>query len=484
MLKITEVCRNFFSKILMSLKTPSSVNPAISYIVNAMGFFQNILRNPPSDVLRMDEKRYFTESGLTKEYKRYLLFKPHFNQHYHEVTAIEGAEEALNFLLQEEFIQQPRFSEPENVTHEVIRANVLFKYLFYVIHEYINSNLPLNQINYEKLQEFHERYVYHHSKTENNLLVVAPIVGIRADSYPLTINDELTIEKLDIETKNRLLNVFTVPFEISYLEKAECCLKVKKNLKRGQALNNAKQDLMVRAFLTAARLYKEGDAAIFRAYTFPVEPEYFLGKPTGITSGKIFNDYYLPRDLWDNVQINNDYVLSSEDVDNLSKLYQQCKNVISGEGIFQALQIPLNRFHMTYTRESDDDKVIDLAIVIESTLLNGIKDELSNRIGLRGATLLGNSADPFKVRDLLKTLYDVRSKLVHEGKTINNQASDGKIKNKYDVDDFIPELKGVVRMILVEYLKRMSGNVKIKAISDGLENELLHYIASDSNSEN
>ena len=469
----------------MSSKTPSSVNPAINYIVNAMAFFQNILKNPPSDTLRMHEKRYFTESGLAKQYKPYLLFKPHFNKSFYEVTAIDGAEEALDFLLTVESIRQPAFSEPEKVTHDALRGTVLFEYLFNMIHNYINSNLSIDKINYEKLLEFHNNYVYHHSKTENIYQIVVPIVGIRADIYPLTITDELIIEKLDIGTKNRLLNDFTTPFETNYLQEAECCLNFNKKPKQGQGINNTDQDLIAQAFLTASRLYKEGDVAIFRTYTFLAEPyETFLGEPGGVTSGRIFKDYYLPRGFFDQVQINNDYVLSKEDTDKLSELYKQCKNVFSGQSIFNTLEIPFKRFHMTYTRESYDDKIIDLAIVIESTLLHGLNDELSNRIGFRGATLLRNCADPFKVRDLLKAFYAVRSKLVHEGITIEKQKKNGKIKNIYDVDKFIPELRKITRLILVEYLKRMSDGYNIKDISNGLEDELLRCIASSSNTEN
>jgi len=42
--------------------------------------------------------------------------------------AVNSAEEALIFLLQEESVRQPRFSEPESVTYEMLRTHILFQF--------------------------------------------------------------------------------------------------------------------------------------------------------------------------------------------------------------------------------------------------------------------------------------------------------------------------------------------------------------------
>jgi excisionase family DNA binding protein len=49
----------------------------------------------------------------------------------------------------------------------------------------------------------------------------------------------------------------------------------------------------------------------------------------------------------------------------------------------------LQRFNQTHAGTSDDDRIIDTAVALESTLLYGIDDELTHKLALRGATLLG-----------------------------------------------------------------------------------------------
>jgi len=93
------------------------------------------------------------------------------------------------------------------------------------------------------------------------------------------------------------------------------------------------------------------------------------------------------------------------------------------------LLLSIRRLNSAQTRNSLEDKAIDLGIALEVLLLNDNKpnDPISLPFRLRGAWLLGDdgSRSRKKVCDLLKAIYDCRCKAVHGGKMK---------KSKYKID--------------------------------------------------
>jgi hypothetical protein len=83
------------------------------------------------------------------------------------------------------------------------------------------------------------------------------------------------------------------------------------------------------------------------------------------------------------------------------------------------LRIPLQRLNLALRRRQMEDRAIELGIALESLLLadSGSNIDLTLRIGLRGALLLGGDITVRRRHDrLLKNVYWVRSKAVHGGK--------------------------------------------------------------------
>jgi hypothetical protein len=82
------------------------------------------------------------------------------------------------------------------------------------------------------------------------------------------------------------------------------------------------------------------------------------------------------------------------------------------------LRIPLDRLGRAGREYDFADRAIDLGIALESLLLHDIGDrgELSFRLSLRGAWLVGDSSkERLEIQKALKTLYDLRSRAVHSG---------------------------------------------------------------------
>ena len=90
--------------------------------------------------------------------------------------------------------------------------------------------------------------------------------------------------------------------------------------------------------------------------------------------------------------------------------------VVLPSEVEQSLQIPLDRWMKSKTRQGYVDKMIDLGIAMESFYLRGIREELSFRFRLRAALHLGESSEDRKrLRKEFEQIYRYRSMAVHEG---------------------------------------------------------------------
>lgn len=107
------------------------------------------------------------------------------------------------------------------------------------------------------------------------------------------------------------------------------------------------------------------------------------------------------------------YRLSAEEVPSLRSLWNHlAERSGSASG---RLGTAIARFNSTYDRVRPEDRIIDLTIALEALLMtDNDQQELSYRLALRGAALLGDAPDQRErlFRDL-KNLYHVRSRLAH-----------------------------------------------------------------------
>jgi len=157
------------------------------------------------------------------------------------------------------------------------------------------------------------------------------------------------------------------------------------------------------------------------------------------------------------------------------------------------LKVGIHRFNISYGREADDDRLIDLAIALESSVLYGQREELKYRLGLRAAMIVRNLESPEKVSAILNTAYDLRSDLVHKGIGIY----EFKQCKKYDKlssfnvaqDNFIVSLTELVRQILAALcidvrqflyqIKNTSPRPKIAEIWNEIDRQIVQSIKPD-----
>ena len=128
--------------------------------------------------------------------------------------------------------------------------------------------------------------------------------------------------------------------------------------------------------------------------------------------------------------------------------YRQAKQV--GRA---SLNLALRRFEIGYQRSMPEDKLIDYMIAFEALLLGkDVQQELSYRLSLRGATLLGSTPEDRKIIfEQLNLGYKERSKIVHGGSTKDTVKVAGA---ELTFGDFVVTIEDRLRSTIKEFLSR------------------------------
>jgi hypothetical protein len=131
-------------------------------------------------------------------------------------------------------------------------------------------------------------------------------------------------------------------------------------------------------------------------------------------------------------------------------------------------------FNSSLSAENTEDKIIDLAISLESCILFGLRDELNYRFSLRGAALLGNKIiNSQKTSSILKALYKSRSEIVHNGLSLVDMNKGKDNVNKIPKKDLVTLIEQLTREIITEYLQRIADGNTLDKINEDLEDYIL-----------
>ena len=85
--------------------------------------------------------------------------------------------------------------------------------------------------------------------------------------------------------------------------------------------------------------------------------------------------------------------------------------------------------------------------------------------------MLADSKDPKETKALLQEIYDKRSSIVHDGKTLSELKKDSKHDPPgHAAQEFLRQSEELVRDILREYVIQMaSNNLSVKKLNEQLE---------------
>jgi hypothetical protein len=151
--------------------------------------------------------------------------------------------------------------------------------------------------------------------------------------------------------------------------------------------------------------------------------------------------------------------------------------VARAAGRLRGLEVALRRFGLSYERERPEDRLIDLTIALESSLLADLDPELRYRIAVRGAALLSPARASGETFRLLRAMYDVRSAIVHGGSEQSDASVQEIIRSLSPAvppDRFTDEAEELVRLVLKRYVELLAGGSEsVKRINENLEQHIL-----------
>lgn len=150
------------------------------------------------------------------------------------------------------------------------------------------------------------------------------------------------------------------------------------------------------------------------------------------------------------------YELAEDEVRNFQSFWEEYRHQIDPEKESN-IATAIRRFNQTYTKETDEDRLIDCVIAFESTLLKEITQHESYRYRLptRAALLLdeGSEHDREYIYRFFKKVYDARSRVVHTGQDLQDQ----RIKEEeLRSSEFVNKARDFLRQTILEYIDNQS----------------------------
>jgi len=302
--------------------------------------------------------------------------------------------------------------------------------------------------------------------TEAEHSVHVPLIGVVGDPVTIDIEDQLRICPLPAALKSELWDgPARSSWGVDARELSACRFQVEGKYRSKPMESDNRVDLAADTVVLALRLLQPGTVVPMGSFhrSGPVE----LGGSTG--AGVQGNWRPIPRER-------TPYALAAHVTGHVRSLYRQLGDGFR-EGRYVDLDVCRSRFEQAYLRDSPEDKVIDLTIALESALLPDVKDELSYRIAVRGAALLRRRRPARETYQLLRALYDARSKIVHSGKRLKAIARAGHVAG-LPIPDFISAAQDVVRQTLMELFEALPQR-RLKEVVNALDEELIMRMEAD-----
>ena len=161
------------------------------------------------------------------------------------------------------------------------------------------------------------------------------------------------------------------------------------------------------------------------------------------------------------------YELNDEVRIKFMKLFQ----IITDENLkakVQHLDFGLQKFSQSFSRITLEDKILDFASILDSTLLYGKKANFF-QLEVRCALLLKGKMN-INVFKFTQDLIEARNDIIHDGYNVELLFNEKQKKYKdYTIDGFVKDGEELVRNVLLEYLIRINENKFLKEINTEIE---------------
>ena len=155
-----------------------------------------------------------------------------------------------------------------------------------------------------------------------------------------------------------------------------------------------------------------------------------------------------------------EYILHQSDVPQVNELVSNLSN-LRELGKLDSLSIALRRFHSAYHGDIED-RIIDQMIAFESLFLGDIQ-ELTYKLALRVALLLGRRNKRETIFNDMKKAYKYRSRIVHGDTQVS----------RYELRGIIHKTEDYLRQSIRRFVYLLSKEPSLKEIRDKLDENIL-----------
>lgn len=225
--------------------------------------------------------------------------------------------------------------------------------------------------------------------------------------------------------------------------------------------------------LLALRLTQKGRCQVNRCYQFTKNTQGTISIDFSTNLECMYSWLSTEETLFEDI-----YNFSSETI---QKLKQTCLIVrpYSNEAI-----VPIGYFMQYYNTTSTYDRIVKLAIVLESSVLAGLEQELNYRLKLRASAFLKHD-----YRKMLDILYQLRSGIVHNGyikkdcfDTLKKFLKDKDCSDTKALFVFIKDyIEPLVREILHKAFEEFARNEKVNNFNQlfsNIDNKIFEHLTN------
>lgn len=342
-----------------------------------------------------------------------------------------------------------------NVTEEEIRFNfsrVIFPSIFI---EYLKTNDNLS-FKEDKFKKVCLEYIAMWQNPVSHKYIFIPLINFTMESSQIELPHNYRIERFRSEEKNLVWQSIQWVNFVSIDSFENCQFKLSKITSSDENIDVSKE---ISCILTSMRLIQNQEIAA----PFIFFGKEHLGRIQGNNSSSnpefripeyALRCVSLPMYTLENTKVNKLIEL----IDLFLKLQKDYK--------LKEIETALKWFNNSYNFEEYETKIIHYAIVLESTLLYGIKEELKYRLAVRGSVLLRETHNPDEVYRILKEFYDARSIIVHDGLSLDKAIKAEKI------DTFKLNVDQIIRDIIINLIIQLNQNTNLKNIIECLEEKI------------
>ncbi len=415
-------------------------------------------------------RRFIGERFEYYEVEKVDEYKYTAGKFHRDMAGFKSSYELNLFLLESNLVPKGKVTDDKGeIIHqtysEYAKNNwiIIQELVFYPILDLLEKYKSWDFSFDELFGVFNEYLQFHYLLDEISYFMITPIEGFVLDVDEFQFSDEIKIVKLSDDMKTHITTYgdrggfIHSPIELRNISYAFYIERRKyKKVKQEDDFN-----LIVLLLVMSLRLATPANVFAKHSYNKP-------NKCRGIlTSIGTWHEQTTRTSL---KHSSNDVPLSKSDLNKAKEVFLKLfslKGKKNGENIYNVV---LKRFLSSLSKSTYEDSIIDYTICLESLVLANLKGELKFRLTLRAAYLVNDEFSPSHTRQVLSQMYNDRSDIVHEGKTLR-QIKKYKGETGLNEQEQFHNYKEITKAIILKYIMLLSDGESLEDINDRLERE-------------